>query len=175
MKKTILAIILAGASSLGVAHAGDVLPGQILGDGASASTDITFDSSVNITNTLAAVPTLKAGNFKNGDALANGTLTDNDGASRVFDVKFGPEVPDAAINDGGAFLTGTVSGKNDSNNKLKVELTGKTATGSSSTSSIILNSDTPATTASYTIESSVDQTVAADTYTVSTVAYAWVQ
>lgn len=175
MKKKILAIILASVGTFGVAHA-EAVPGHQLGDGASASVDITMNSPVNISNELVATPSLKAGTFSTNTVLATGTLTDNDGVERVFDIKFGPEAQDIMANDGASGLGETIVGKNDENNKINIVMQSDSAHVDAASQSLILNQDAPATTATYSIKTTgADQNVAADTYTVSTVAYAWVQ
>lgn len=173
MKKTMLAAVILSGVCMNVAHA--TLPSTVnlVGDGVSASADLVFSEGAGISNTLVPFKaTLTSGSYKDGTEIARGIVHALDGQSHLYAITFG----DTATNK-------TFVGKNDSSHKLTVALSGgdlgakamQHISDDGKYLQIGAHSDMSKglKTSQYEIVTFGEQSVPADTYTISTVAYVY--
>ncbi|MFP1727473.1 hypothetical protein [Lonsdalea quercina] len=168
MKKTMLAAVILAGAGMGVAQAG------VSGSGISATADLVFSNVTNISNTITASSNLTAGKHSADDTIATGSIRSLDGLAHVYAVKFSPDID---ITTGSMSLPkALVKGKNDSTNTVTLALDGVTnVSGAVPKDGYLLIGQNSAAndTVKYSIVMLAGQTVAADTYTVSTVAYTY--
>ncbi|MEO3325958.1 hypothetical protein ABN097_24380 [Enterobacter cloacae] len=110
IRKSLLAVIIAGAGFAGMAQAG-----TLSGGGATAEADIVFTNPAEVTNTLTATTGLVAGDLLGNVSLAQGVVASLDGSANQYAVRItngekNSTYPDAVF----------ISGKNNSENKLGV-------------------------------------------------------
>ncbi|MFP1724370.1 hypothetical protein ACLEEB_02620 [Lonsdalea quercina] len=167
MKKTMLAAVILAGAGLGVAHAG------VSGSGISATADLVFSNVTNITNAITASSNLTAGKHSADDTIAIGSIRSLDGLAHAYAVKFSPDIDTSK--GGMSIPSAVVKGKNDSSNQVTLALTG--VIGESAVPKdgylIVGQSSAANETVKYSIVMPAGQTVAADTYTVGTVAYTY--
>lgn len=173
MKKTMLSAVILAGMGVNMAHAGSV---HVEGNGAPASADVVFGQPENISHTLTPVSGLAAGDVKSGVKVANGVIHSLDGSAHLYDLRWGAGATDITFGDKD-YPTASFLGKNDSTHKLVVRM--GTADYSeqyadNNNHGIVISRDgAPARTVNYRIVTNGAQTVAADTYTISTVAFTY--
>lgn len=171
MKKTMLAAVILASAGMNVAQAG------VNGSGITATTDIVFSSSSNISNTLTPSSNLASGKHSGDYVVARGMVHSLDGIPHVYAIKFSPEISPSTPSSG--LPTAIVRGKNDSNNQLFVTLSNSSKESSTYPKDGYLiisaygSNDKPIKTSTYSVVASGSQDIAADTYTISTVAYTY--
>lgn len=168
MKKTMLAGFVMIGFGIGVAHA------DLVGGGAVASDNITFNLASDVINTLTAKSGLLAGNVPNKTILASGKVTSKENAPNEYEVDFTNAKEVGNDNDGAwAYFVG----KNDPAHVLPVELVAAKKTTAIkpgvNKGGIIINDDSVST--DYILRMYGNQQVAADTYTLTTVAYEYLE
>ena len=182
MKKTMLAAFILTGIGVNIAQANSV---TVDGAGVSATTDIVFGEITNISHTLTPVSGLAAGNVKIGLKVADGMIHAIDGKPHLFDVRFGPEAVEIGQSKNTNGPAAIFAGSNDPAHKIKLYLAAKGATWDFSNDSdnhgmTLTSRDTSrdnnkaaTKTVGYQLYVDGDQLVAADTYTISTVAYTY--
>lgn len=165
MKKTVLAVILAGAGVCGLAHA------ATLGDAAPASVEVKFDSPSGLTHTLTPMSGLVAGTVAGNTNLASGLITTTDGLAHSMAIIITNGEVETHSN---LSVIRIISGTGNPANKLFVYpsrdveewevIDGKTY--------LMIKGDDAAVSATYNILSWPEiQTIAADTYAIESAAY----
>lgn len=163
IRKSVLAVMIAGASFTGMAQAA----GNLTGPAATASADVEFTQPALLTNTLTAVQGLVAGkNYKN-QTVANGTITTIDGGDNRYAIR---------VSNGEVNQSDRDSMDIQGNNKPENKLTVKTNLGAVNTKTDINGhrytiSPTAAKSIRYFVEVTSANPVPADTYTIQTEAY----
>lgn len=168
MKKTVLAVILAGAGVSGMAHAGTV------GTAAPSSVELKFIAPAGVTHTM--TPT--AGSFSSvlpyNTTLASGVITTTDGQAHSVAARI--TNGEARTYDGLNYFR-TISGTGDSANKLVVYLNGETTAGDvhetidGNDHNVWKGTDEAVSTTYRIMSWPDDQNVNADVYRVETAAY----
>lgn len=172
VKKTVLAMIISGAGVTGMAHAGTIDQGSA----ATADATLSFVSTTDLTNSLTPVSDLKAGTNANMATVAKGEVLSKDGSLHHYAMTFNSGVismtPDNAPRT-------VVSGSNNANNKIDLYLV-DTTPGTQGFKEVI-NGKAYAVTdkrdgmeqakGTYDVRLNGAQNIAADSYTLSTVAY----
>lgn len=171
MRKSVLAVIIAGTGFAGMAHAG-----SLVGVGATAQADVVFVESSSITNTLTPVSGLNAGEIRNMTVIANGVVDSMDGTAQMYATTFNGGDMSSTTADGTARTI--LSGKNDPSHKLDLYLN-DTTPGTSGFKEVIdgktyaVSGEPAVTQATYSVRANGAQNIAADTYTLSTISYVY--
>ncbi|MFP1755416.1 hypothetical protein [Lonsdalea quercina] len=168
MKKTMLATVILAGAGMGVAQAG------VNGSGINATADLVFSNATNVSNAITAPTGLTARKSADNNVIATGLIRSIDGLAHAYAVRFSPDIDTST--GGTSMPSAVVSGKNYSANKVTLVLNGVASDSSAMPKDgylIVGLGSTANETVKYSIVMPAGQTVAADTYTVGTVAYTY--